>query len=372
MNKSICFVTTGDIAKIATAKRALGLANPLADLGWQVSILMEDCAENRHRVSMECDMRIDIRYFPAGSMMQERRAKDALIRDIGPDFLYICAFVTRNIVGLCHRSKKLVEHSELQTGIPDMKGQRKWFCYVYEFYSILYGDGLLNASKYLQNVYQKRAKKLLKRNMPMLYYPYAYNKNIIELREIDYNNSKFAQYQDKKIFVFLGSIVRNYGAFTIIDATKALKQAGHNDFKVLMFGRGRHYNEAVKYVKDQELQDIIELPGYIAEEEIADYFSLADAFISPMNDTVQDWARCPSKLYMYLPYLKPIITCRIGEPYEVLGQEGLYFKPGSPEGLSQAMLKVIDGTQSCIRLEPMQHEWTTRAKELNNWINMTF
>ena len=40
--KSICFVTTGDIKDIATAKRALGLANPLSDLGWQVSIIMED------------------------------------------------------------------------------------------------------------------------------------------------------------------------------------------------------------------------------------------------------------------------------------------------------------------------------------------
>lgn len=37
----ICFITTGDIKNIATAKRALGLANPLADLGWEVSIIME-------------------------------------------------------------------------------------------------------------------------------------------------------------------------------------------------------------------------------------------------------------------------------------------------------------------------------------------
>lgn len=48
----ICSITTGDIKNIATAKRALGLANPLVDLGWDVSILMEDTEENRHRVSM--------------------------------------------------------------------------------------------------------------------------------------------------------------------------------------------------------------------------------------------------------------------------------------------------------------------------------
>ena len=61
--KSICFVTTGDIKDIATAKRALGLANPLSDLGWEVSIIMEDTEENKHRVRLECDERVHVFYF---------------------------------------------------------------------------------------------------------------------------------------------------------------------------------------------------------------------------------------------------------------------------------------------------------------------
>lgn len=49
----ICFITTGDIKNIATAKRALGLANPLADLGWEVSIIMENCEE---KLRKECNL----------------------------------------------------------------------------------------------------------------------------------------------------------------------------------------------------------------------------------------------------------------------------------------------------------------------------
>ena len=65
--RKITFLTTGDIRKIATMKRALGMANPLADLGWQVSIVVMDCEENRSRSMLSCDRRIDIRYFLRGN-----------------------------------------------------------------------------------------------------------------------------------------------------------------------------------------------------------------------------------------------------------------------------------------------------------------
>ena len=78
----ICFITTGDIKNIATAKRALGMANPLVDLGWDVSILMEDTEENHHRVSMECCDNVKVYYFPHCSALQEIKAKNKLIKDI--------------------------------------------------------------------------------------------------------------------------------------------------------------------------------------------------------------------------------------------------------------------------------------------------
>lgn len=58
----ICFITTGDIKSIATAKRALGLANHLSDLEWKVSIIMDDTEENHHRAELECDSRTKV-YF---------------------------------------------------------------------------------------------------------------------------------------------------------------------------------------------------------------------------------------------------------------------------------------------------------------------
>lgn len=367
----ICFITTGDIKNIATAKRALGMANPLVDLGWDVSILMEDTEENRHRVNMECCDKVKVYYFPHCSALQEVRVKNKLIKEINPDYIYICAFVTRNTVGIGHRCKKLVEHSELQSGIPDMKGLRKIHAYINEYFSIIYSDALLNASKYLQDVFKKRAKRILKGSMPMFYFPYAYSDGVMKVMEIDRDQPEYSKYKGRKVFVFLGSIVRGYGAFTMIEAMEKVKDK-HPEALLLMLGRGGSYKEACDYVKEHKLDDNILLPGFISEEDISMYFSLTDFFVSPMNDTVQDWARCPSKLYMYLPYRKPIITCKIGEPYNVLGDEGYYYEPSSAKGLADEMMKLLENEKTSINVDPLKHEWKFRSGEFDKWIFLTF
>lgn len=367
----ICFITTGDIKTIATSKRALGLTNPLADLGWEVSVIMEDTEENHHRFSLECDERIKVQYYPHCSCKQEWKYKNEFIKENNPDYLYICAFVTRNIVGIGHRSKKLVEHSELQTGIPDVKGVKRAITYGYEFYSIVYADGLLNASRYLQNIYKKRAKKVFKSNLPMLYYPYAYNPSVINVNSKKEAADKYPQFANTINFVFLGTVTRNYGVFTILDAVRELKEKCSN-FRMLVLGKGRHYDEAVAYVEQEQLLDIVYIPGFVEEEVISDFFSLATAFISPMNDTVQDRARCPSKMYLYVPYKKPIITCKIGEPYEILKDEGNYYETGNSHSLAEQMVNVIQKNKTAININPELFTWETRAKELDDWISKSF
>lgn len=371
MKKDICFVTTGDIKDIATAKRALGLANPLANHGWNVSIIIEDTAENRHRIALECNSKIKIYYFPKSNVFNERKIKNTFIKQINPSFLYICAFVTRNIVGIMHQSKKLVEHSELQSAIFNIGRVKRFANYILEYSSIIYSDGIINASKYLELIYHKRSKHIKKTNIKMLYLPYAYNPTVINIKKIDYTNQKWNQYKEKKCFVFLGSIVENYGVFTILQAAKDLIKEDITNFKILLLGKGKDYKKAIDYVENEKLSDYVDLPGYVKEEEISDYFSLAAGFISPMNNTIQDWARCPSKLYMYLPYNKPILTCKIGEPYEVLKENGYYFEIGNSKSLANQIKIAITENKEIIA-DPFKHTWECRAKEFNTWIERNY
>lgn len=364
----ICFITTGDIKSIATAKRALGLANHLSDLDWNVTIIMDDTEENRHRVKLECDSRTHVYFLCYHSAFDEVKKKNNLIRQIKPDVLYICAFVFRNIVALRYKCIKLVEHSELQSGIRNVTVLFKLRAMIQETISVFYANGLLNASKFLQNHFQNLSKQLGRRGLSMLYFPYAYNQSICQF---DNKDNPIRKEDGDKYFVYLGSLAENYGAFMMIKAFEVIHKQ-HPSFHLLLLGKGPDYKKVVQYIEANNLKTFVHTPGFVKEENISAYFTLADAFISPMNDTIQDWARCPSKLYMYLPYQKPIITCKIGEPYETLKEHGIYFEPNSPESLAEVINDMVEKKMWVLNMNPFEHEWKERAKKLDCWISETF
>lgn len=392
----ICFVTTGDIKLVATAKRALGLADPLLDLGWEVSIIMENTEENKKRVAMECNNdKVRVYYYNRCNVVQELRIKNRIIKRIAPDYIYLCAFVFRNLVCVFNRKPvKLVEHSELVSSF--RVGKRKVLGNILEILSIFYASGMLYASKYLQQYYSGRIwNKILKK--PGLYFPYAYNENVcVNISPYlinDFRNALGIR-GDEFVFVFLGSIATNFGAYLMVDAIKEILNRGEYKVKLLLLGEGKVFKQLKRYVlNDSILSNSVILPGYIQEEEIPYYFSIADSFILPMNNTIQDWARCPSKLYMYLPYNKPVITCKIGEPYEVLKDSGIYYECGNFDECLELLHSAISGNgikyverafpsmieaieRVCkgdykVKVNPLRHTWRQRANDLNNWLNET-
>jgi glycosyltransferase involved in cell wall biosynthesis len=369
----ICFITHGDIKSIATMKRALGMANPLQGLGWEVSIIALDSEENRNRIAIECNEKIKIYYYKNCSFKEEVRVKTAMVNDIAPDFIYFCSFSFRNRVlkgKLKSKPKILIEHSELASGIPDNKGLKKYALLLLEYWSVYYADGLLCASRYLEREYQQRAKQLFKKKLPILYSPYAFNNDVIDSPKIRLQELN-EHYKNNTVLIYMGTMTRNYGLFTMLQAVELVAKE-HPAVKLLLLGRGRHLEEAKTYVQEHQLEKYVEFLGYTPEDELSSYFERADAFISPLNDTVQDWARCPSKIYMYIPFRKPIFTSKIGEPKEIFGDDGLYFDTTKPETLTSLISGLIQGQLEKTDLRIEEHSWDQRSIDFTNWISRLY
>lgn len=366
MQPKICFVTTGDIRINATAKRALGMACPLYARGWRVYILMEDTPENRHRADIECSADISVVYFTQHSALSEIRAKNSIISRIRPDVLYISAPVVRNLARAPHGCRRITEHSELMSHIASVRGTAHLKAYLMEWLSIAISSGMVCASQYLIDIFAQHTRRCL-RHIPIIYLPYAYNDKVCHVVPIDRTTIEGGRYTGRKIFCYLGSVTEEYGALTMTRAMNHLRQS-HPEALLIVLGSGPAISDVRQLIEKLQLSEHIELQGFVKEEDISYYFSLADYFISPMRDTDQDRARCPSKLYMYLPYNKPIVTCHIGEPAATLGDKGTYYIPSDAEDMALKMAQLIDSGKTQLGIDAAKYAWTTCADTFDNWI----
>lgn len=370
MKPTITFVTIGDIAAIATMKRALGMANPLTELGWDVSIIAMDCEENRKRISFECGKAVNVFFYAEGSVKSEVSQKTELVRQIDPDYVYFCSFSTRNRIlkrKIKYKGKIIIEHSELPSSIKNKKFSRRILDWIVERYSVVYADLLVCASKYLVSYYTGLALFLLKNRMPIDYSPYAFNEEVIRAEPVILNQL-MQKYKDRKIFLYMGTMTKNYGLFTMLQAAEKLKTDGQSEFVLLMLGGGPDLEEAKIYIEKRKLTDVVVFTGYTPEEHLSSYFKLTSAFISPINNSIQDIARCPSKIYMYLPFSKPVFTCQLGEPFQIFGEKGHYFLNDNPATLTALMDQEIKGGLNKTPVDVKEHSWTKRSVDFNKWI----
>ena len=366
----LAFVTFGNISQHATLKRATGMAPALANSGVEVTILLEDSPDNRDRVQLECpDITIFYHHrhpFP----LKERKQKINHLKRIKPDVVWICGVGLRNWI-LPSKDFPVVlgDHAELLSGITSRFWTRRIWDNFNEWAHLPSFSGQICASRYLEKLYTKRNEQLgLCR--PVHYSPYAYNAEVLESKPTILGSLQGA-YGDKKNILYMGSFWENYGFWDMLYVFRDLLQE-RSDFRVLMMGKGPEKEAGIAWIKEHDLADRLKILGYIPEEELSSYFHLADLFLCPLRDTVQDWARCPSKLFMYLPFGKPVVTCPIGEAFEIFGNDGFYYKPGDRSEMKNALVRALDAGNEWKALDPQVHSWQARVDAFLPWLKEHF
>ena len=365
----ICFSTTGDIESLATLKRATGMAAPLTQKGHQVAIVAWDTPNNRKRFVLECP-KTEILWVPNNlSPLRERREKYRLVKKWNPEILYVCAFGMRNGLtrfGVPKHVKVIVEHSELPSGIPRgfISRQKERF---FEWLSVFAADGLLCASQFLEDYFKCKAKKWFRASLPICYHPYAYNPNILAYQEGKLLEVKKIK-NNRKMLMYMGTLAKNYGILDLLRGVQLLSVI-RKDFSLHIMGRGRHAAEARQLAEELKLGDFVSFHGYVPEEDLGAWFSQSDVFLMPIYDTVQDKARCPSKVYMYLPFQKPVVTNKIGDPFHVLSADGFYYQTGNPQDLCRVLNQVLDmPSWTPKNVDATRHTWEARSEEFLSWI----
>lgn len=353
----ILFLTMSKFSNYPTYKRAIGTGEALARKGHSVGIVVLDCTENRNRMRVEAP-HCQALWFK-GNLLYEVYSKLLYIRKWKPDVVYSTSYSIHNLAGLRiflpWRLKFVIEFCELYSRYPGFR--LNWW--IWEMLAVMENRYLLCASNYLY-LYFKKTSAWMRPPHRILYSPYAFPDYLVPIK---------TEKEAKKRIVYMASIGRGYGAFEVLEAFEHI----HNecpDVILEMIGNGSDKDEAVRWIEEHGMSDVAYIRGFVPENELNDYFSRATVFVVPMHNTIQDKARCPSKLFYYLPYNKPVVTCAIGNPYEILGDYGFYYHPLDVVDMARAFVSALNAAdgfsypKNFINL----HSWANRADQFEKWI----
>jgi glycosyltransferase involved in cell wall biosynthesis len=228
---------------------------------------------------------------------------------------------------------------------------------------------IVAASRWLQNHYLERIHWAGRSAKPVTYLPYAHETDMdrIDASEVQRLRQTYADHFN---IVFLGSMIRNYGLFLMLEAFVKLRDEKVN-YRLHLIGDGPDLQAARHYADMHGISDMVVFTGYVSEETLGAYLHLADAFLAPLNPTIQDKARCPSKTYLYLPFRKPILTCRIGESAELFDDERFFYKPGDSTDLAEKIRSLNKETYYPLP-DPELHTWGVRARSFDLDINVAW
>jgi glycosyltransferase involved in cell wall biosynthesis len=366
----ICFITFGNVKDYATLKRATGMAEPLIARGHEVFIVIEDSPDNRERLEFECP-NAKVLFCQRLDRKHDQREREALARSVDPDVVWICGLGVRNWVRFRTGRKRpvfLMDHVELFSGIQRMSRWRQLWDAFIEWRSLFAFDGHLCASRYLESLFSGRIARF-GGTARTFYFPYAYGDGLLKAEP-----EKVATLRERypgKVILYMGSFYENYGCLDMLKAVQQLVEH-REDFYFVMMGGGPLKERCRGWTQEPAMKGRAEVLGYIPEEDLAHWFAAVDAFVCPLRDTIQDWARCPSKLYMYLPFKKPILTSAVGEAVTLLHEDAFFYTPGDVKNLAEAMEAAMDAGDWRPTVNPEKHNWNTRADQWLVWMKKTY
>ena len=136
--------------------------------------------------------------------------------------------------------------------------------------------------------------------------------------------------------VYMGSMAALWDIDLMMDAFRLLAEDGFKPPFTIVGGRQETW---LSYARQHGL-DNIEFAGYQADADMWRYVRHAHVLIFPIRPTLVNETRCPSKTFVYAQARRPVITSRVGEVAQILGDQGIYVDP-TPQAMAAAIRKYM-------------------------------
>lgn len=149
----------------------------------------------------------------------------------------------------------------------------------------------------------------------------------------------------ENIVLFLGYIGKRKGAYDIPDVVKMVI-AQRPDVKFILCGNGE-VEELKRIVRENKLDDYIELKGWINNSQKEALLNRSRIYLLPSYNE-----GLPMSVLEGMAYGLPIVSTTVGGIPTVVssGINGYVYEPGSIENFADAILKLLNDQNLCIRM----------------------
>jgi glycosyltransferase involved in cell wall biosynthesis len=160
--------------------------------------------------------------------------------------------------------------------------------------------------------------------------------------------------------VYLGSFFPKWDHDIVFEAARLLAERGLTP-PITFVGDGEDRGRWEAFVGRHEL-DNVTFAGWLDESELKRHLAHAHVALFPIRDSVLNRARCPSKMLAYAQAGRPLITCRVGEVPNLLGDVPIYVDP-TAEAFADAIARAMSvSVLPDVDFHPERHSYADRVE----------
>ncbi len=338
------FFSTGSWAFNASMVRPREFGRQMIARGIDVTYAVDDCEFNR--TGLDVDPKAKVVYTSQLGRFSQFPARRRTLKRLAPDFVHTINPAPKSCAALWGSRLKVVgDWDEWPAMRPYPFGLRmvaKYVDYWLRHRSVL----RVVASHYLQEQFLRRY------GAPSAYIPYA-----TYLPEHPPTTSPYTE----RTAVYMGNFFPAYDHDLLFDAALRLREQGKTP-RIAFLGWGPDLDKWRAFVKERALTNV-EVAGFVTGEDLWRRLRHAHVLLFPIRPTILNLARCPSKTFAYAQARRPVITNRVGEIPEVLGDKAIYVE-GTAEGFATAIDRAMGQDLPDVDYGVEQHNWSARTDAL--------
>jgi glycosyltransferase involved in cell wall biosynthesis len=343
-----CFITYGSWENNAGFIRLRHLGSELARRDVGVTYVVDDVPYNHEPLKAMLHPSVRIAYVSPHRGLGQIKARRRVLQSVAPDYIHLLNSHAKSVTALAGwKHPKIVADWDEPPTLRPLGFARLQIEHAADRWLRKNAHVRISCTTYLQRRFRDNFA------METVYIPHA---------PYFTDQPEAASPFTEPTAVYMGTLYPAWDHDILFDAARLMRQAGSSP-RIALLGDGPQRQKWHSFIEENKLDNFI-LSGYLTGADLWRHLRHAHVLLFPIRDTILNRARCPSKIFAYAQAKRPLITNRVGELPELLGETPIYIGE-SPQDFANAISRAMaEPARPDVEYRLESHNWSDRADRL--------